>query len=320
MRALAALHRGGRSLERAPALHALVRSRRARGGARGRRAREPRIPLRRLGSARRSHHRHARARRRAAARLAARGHDDPRRGAVRRPLAQGRVPVLGGGRARSRPRRGRDRAAARGLHLARALLRSRSVRATRRRDARSAASVSPTPRATRSARSASAARSATTRAGPRRCSPRPRPSANVRRTPIVELFWKVHPWLYRISGGRLLGELVGMKVLLLTTTGAKSGAQRTTALTYLEADGAYVVIGSFLGEPRHPAWVHNLRANPRATCRSASRRIAVTRARGARRGARAAVAATRGAPARLSRVRGPHRPRDPGGGSRAFGG
>ena len=98
----------------------------------------------------------------------------------------------------------------------------------------------------------------------------------MRRTPIVELFWKVHPWLYRISGGRLLGELVGMKVLLLTTTGAKSGASRTTALTYLEAGGAFVVIGSFLGEPRHPAWVHNLRAHPRATVQVGARRIAVT--------------------------------------------
>ena len=67
-----------------------------------------------------------------------------------------------------------------------------------------------------------------------------------------------------------------MNVLLLTTTGAKSGAQRTTALTYLEADGAYVVIGSFLGEPRHPAWVHNLRANARAMVRVGTREIAVT--------------------------------------------
>ena len=101
-------------------------------------------------------------------------------------------------------------------------------------------------------------------------------SAAVRRSPIVDLFWKVHPWLYRASGGRLLGKLVGMKVLLLTTTGAKSGASRTTALTYLEAGGAYVVIGSFLGEPRHPAWVHNLRAHPRATVQVGARRIAVT--------------------------------------------
>jgi F420H(2)-dependent quinone reductase len=98
----------------------------------------------------------------------------------------------------------------------------------------------------------------------------------MRRTPIVDLFWKVHPWLYRKSGGRLLGKLAGMRVLLLTTTGARSGAPRTTALTYLEADGALVVIGSFLGEPRHPAWVHNLRANPRATAQVGAREIRVT--------------------------------------------
>ena len=98
----------------------------------------------------------------------------------------------------------------------------------------------------------------------------------MRRSPIVDLFWKVHPWLYRVSGGRLLGKLVGMKVLLLTTIGAKSGARRTTALTYLDARGAFVVIGSFLGEPRHPAWVHNLRANPRATVQIGAREIAVT--------------------------------------------
>jgi len=67
-----------------------------------------------------------------------------------------------------------------------------------------------------------------------------------------------------------------MNVLLLTTTGAKSGAQRTTALTYLEADGALVVIGSFLGEPRHPAWVHNLRASRRANVQIGARRIAVS--------------------------------------------
>ena len=97
----------------------------------------------------------------------------------------------------------------------------------------------------------------------------------MRKTRGVELFWKLHPWVYRISGGRLLGELVGMNVLLLTTTGAKSGAPRTTALTYLEDAGAYVVIGSFLGEPRHPGWVHNLRARPDAAVQIGARRIAV---------------------------------------------
>ena len=49
----------------------------------------------------------------------------------------------------------------------------------------------------------------------------------------MELFWKIHPKLYRWSGGRILGSVLGMPVLLLTTTGRKSGLPRTKALMYL---------------------------------------------------------------------------------------
>lgn len=99
-----------------------------------------------------------------------------------------------------------------------------------------------------------------------------------KRTFIVRLFWKLHPWIYRMSGGRMLGKLVGMKVLLLTTTGARSGVQRTTALTYLEAEGhgGLVVVGSFVGEPRHPGWVHNMRAKPEVTLQLGSACIRAT--------------------------------------------
>lgn len=81
----------------------------------------------------------------------------------------------------------------------------------------------------------------------------------------VELFWKVHPTLYRWSGGRIGGKLVGLPVLLLTTRGRKSGAPRTTALTYLPRGDDCVVIASCLGEPKHPAWWLNLEADPAAT-------------------------------------------------------
>ncbi len=99
--------------------------------------------------------------------------------------------------------------------------------------------------------------------------------AAMKRSPLVELFWKIHPFLYRVSGGRLLGRMVGLDVLLLTTTGARSGQLRTTALTFVEHADARIVVGSFLGEPRHPGWVHNLRANPRAEIEVGSERIAV---------------------------------------------
>lgn len=86
-----------------------------------------------------------------------------------------------------------------------------------------------------------------------------------RRTKIVELFWRIHPRLYRWSGGRIGGTLQGMPVLLLDTTGRRSGEPRTNALTYFPQGASYVVIASFLGEPRNPAWLLNLRATPDAT-------------------------------------------------------
>jgi deazaflavin-dependent oxidoreductase (nitroreductase family) len=54
-------------------------------------------------------------------------------------------------------------------------------------------------------------------------------------------------------------------LLLLTTTGAKSGARRTNPLAFSRDGDRLVVIASYAGAPRHPAWYHNLVANPRAT-------------------------------------------------------
>jgi deazaflavin-dependent oxidoreductase (nitroreductase family) len=97
----------------------------------------------------------------------------------------------------------------------------------------------------------------------------------VTRNAVVELFWRVHPMLYRWSGGRIGGAIGGMPVLLLTTTGRKSGAPRTTALTYLPRGDDFVVIASVLGEPRHPAWWLNLAAKPDATVQVGGTRHAV---------------------------------------------
>jgi deazaflavin-dependent oxidoreductase (nitroreductase family) len=54
-------------------------------------------------------------------------------------------------------------------------------------------------------------------------------------------------------------------ILLLTTTGARSGRQTTVPLGFGVADGQVFVIASRAGSPRHPAWFHNLRANPAVT-------------------------------------------------------
>lgn len=97
----------------------------------------------------------------------------------------------------------------------------------------------------------------------------------VRRTKLVELFWKMHPWLYRVSGGRLGGRAMGMPVLLLHTRGRKTGQPRTNALMYLPCEDAYVVIASYAGEPRHPAWWLNLKASPHTKIQVGSREIQV---------------------------------------------
>jgi deazaflavin-dependent oxidoreductase (nitroreductase family) len=69
---------------------------------------------------------------------------------------------------------------------------------------------------------------------------------------------------FRANDGKVGGQFAGSDLLLLTTTGAKSGQRRTSPLAYLRIDGKLIIIGSFAGADVDPAWVHNLRANPSA--------------------------------------------------------
>ena len=67
---------------------------------------------------------------------------------------------------------------------------------------------------------------------------------------------------FRANGGRVGGWLAGSRLLLLTTTGARSGAPHTVPVGYLPDGERQLVIGSAGGSPRHPAWYHNLVAHP----------------------------------------------------------
>lgn len=69
---------------------------------------------------------------------------------------------------------------------------------------------------------------------------------------------------FRANGGKVGGPFEGGTLLLLHTTGAKSGKTRLSPLAYLTVDGKMLIVGSYAGAPRHPAWVHNLRATPKA--------------------------------------------------------
>jgi deazaflavin-dependent oxidoreductase (nitroreductase family) len=69
---------------------------------------------------------------------------------------------------------------------------------------------------------------------------------------------------FRANDGKVGGQFQGANLLLLTTTGAKSGQPRLSPLAYFRIDGKLLIIGSFAGADIDPAWVHNLRANPSA--------------------------------------------------------
>jgi deazaflavin-dependent oxidoreductase (nitroreductase family) len=68
---------------------------------------------------------------------------------------------------------------------------------------------------------------------------------------------------FRANAGRVGGYFTYVPLLQLTTTGARSGKQHTTPLTYLRDEERYVVVAANAGAPRHPDWYHNLVADPR---------------------------------------------------------
>jgi deazaflavin-dependent oxidoreductase (nitroreductase family) len=80
---------------------------------------------------------------------------------------------------------------------------------------------------------------------------------------VARLVTGIHRAVFTASGGRVAGKLMRMPVVMLTTTGRKSGKRRTTMLTSPVQDGGNVVlVASYGGDDRHPTWYLNLRDNP----------------------------------------------------------
>jgi deazaflavin-dependent oxidoreductase (nitroreductase family) len=69
---------------------------------------------------------------------------------------------------------------------------------------------------------------------------------------------------FRANGGTVGGPFEGSTLLLLHTRGAKSGRIRLSPLACLTVDDMMLIVGSYAGAPKNPAWVHNLRADPTA--------------------------------------------------------
>jgi deazaflavin-dependent oxidoreductase (nitroreductase family) len=70
---------------------------------------------------------------------------------------------------------------------------------------------------------------------------------------------------FRRNGGRVGGQFEGAPMLLLTTTGAKSGQERVNPMMYLLENGTVYVFASKAGAPTNPDWYHNLVAHPEVT-------------------------------------------------------
>jgi deazaflavin-dependent oxidoreductase (nitroreductase family) len=80
-----------------------------------------------------------------------------------------------------------------------------------------------------------------------------------------QLFGEEHVRVYRETGGERGYRWRGTEILLLSTTGRRSGEERTMPLIHRADDGRWVVVASKGGWPANPGWYENLRANPDAT-------------------------------------------------------
>ena len=87
---------------------------------------------------------------------------------------------------------------------------------------------------------------------------------------------RTHLAVHRVTKGRVLGSVAGMPVLLLTTTGRRSGKARTTPLTFFRDGTDLAVIGSNGGADRPPDWSLNLQQTPRAVVEIGTEKLVVT--------------------------------------------
>jgi len=90
---------------------------------------------------------------------------------------------------------------------------------------------------------------------------------------LVRAVLSVYIFLYRVTSGAIGGQMAGLKVLLLTTTGRKTGQPRTAPLGYFKHGSSFVIIASNAGAERNPAWFYNLKSNPQVTIQVGNQRL-----------------------------------------------
>lgn len=97
---------------------------------------------------------------------------------------------------------------------------------------------------------------------------------------VLRATTRLHVWLYRATGGRIGGHVKKARIMLLTTTGRRTGKARTTPVSYVAFGNDIAVCGANLGSDHHPAWVRNIQGDPhvrvtigRHTCRASARTV-----------------------------------------------
>jgi len=74
----------------------------------------------------------------------------------------------------------------------------------------------------------------------------------------IRVLMSVNKWLYQISSGRISSRMAGYSILLLHTTGWKTGTAYTVPLTYFRDGESYILVASNWGRQHNPGWYHNL--------------------------------------------------------------
>lgn len=92
---------------------------------------------------------------------------------------------------------------------------------------------------------------------------------------INKIIVRVNVYLYRKSGGRILGHFGNLDALLLTTLGRSTGKSRTNPVGYMWDNGRFIICAAYGGEPVNPAWYKNLIATPKVNVEIGKEKIEV---------------------------------------------
>ena len=79
---------------------------------------------------------------------------------------------------------------------------------------------------------------------------------------FIRPYSKLNVFMYKLTGGRIMGTLTGREVMLVTMTGAKTGKERTIPLMYVPYKDGVILVGSQGGAPKSPVWVKSVQKNP----------------------------------------------------------